>query len=153
MKKPEVISENENYKAIDIGALEQICDYEFTHPNLKHIVQGKLFIGEFIKSTGAEISFQELPPKTTIPFLHKHKKHEEIYIFLKGKGKYQVDNDIFNIKEGSIVRVSPKGSRIFRNDSDTTMIYMVIQCHVDSLTGYNISDGYRIDGEIKLKID
>jgi mannose-6-phosphate isomerase-like protein (cupin superfamily) len=87
----------------------------------------------------------ELPAKTTIAFLHKHNKHEEIYIFLKGYGQYQVDNDTFQIMEGSIV------SRTLRNDSESGMIYMVVQSTEKSLTGYDISDGYRIDGEIKIE--
>jgi len=145
-----VISEGNNYKAIDIGSFDQLSEYEFIHPRLGHTVKNKLFIGEILKSTGAEISFMELPSKTTITFLHKHKKHEEIYIFLKGYGQYQVDNNVFQIKEGSIVRVSPNGSRTLRNDSENFMIYMVIQSAADTLTGYDILDGYRVDGEIKI---
>ena len=145
-----VISEGENYKAIDIGLLDQLSDYNFVHPKLGHTVKNKLFIGEILKSTGVEISFTELPPKTTISFLHKHKKHEEIYIFLKGFGQYQVDNNVFLINEGSIIRVSPDGSRTLRNDSENKMIYIVIQSISGTMDGYNISDGYRIDGEIKI---
>lgn len=146
----QTISEGDNHKAINIGALDKLSDYSFIHPKLGHTVENKLFIGEILKSTGSEISFMELPAKTTINFLHKHKKHEEIYIFLKGNGQYQIDNDIFQIEEGSIVRVSPNGSRTLRNDSENNMVYMVIQSTVDSLTGYDISDGFRIDGEIKI---
>jgi mannose-6-phosphate isomerase-like protein (cupin superfamily) len=120
-------------------------DYSFVHPRLGHTVESKLFIGELLKATGSEISFMELPAKTTIAFLHKHNKHEEIYIFLKGYGQYQVDNDTFQIMEGSIV------SRTLRNDSESGMIYMVVQSTEKSLTGYDISDGYRIDGEIKIE--
>jgi mannose-6-phosphate isomerase-like protein (cupin superfamily) len=145
-----VISEGDNYKAINIGSLNQLSDYSFVHPKLGHTVENKLFIGELIKATGSEISFMELPAKTTIAFLHRHNNHEEIYIFLKGYGQYQVDDDMFEIQEGSIVRVSPNGSRVLRNDSDSGMIYMVIQSNEKSLTGYDISDGYRIDGEIKI---
>ncbi|MBK8806715.1 MAG: cupin domain-containing protein [Bacteroidales bacterium] len=145
-----VISEGDNYKAINIGNLNQLSDYSFVHPKLGHTVENKLFIGELLKASGSEISFMELPAKTTINFLHKHKKHEEIYIFLKGTGQYQVDNDIFRITEGSIVRVSTNGSRTLSNDSESGMIYIVIQSTENSLTGYNISDGYRIDGEIKI---
>ncbi|MEN8194801.1 MAG: cupin domain-containing protein [Bacteroidota bacterium] len=144
------ISEGDNYNAINIGSLDQLSDYDFVHPKLGHTVESKLFIGEIIKSTGAEISFMELPSKTTVSFLHKHKKHEEIYLFFKGYGQYQVDNDVFQIKEGSIVRVSPNGSRTLRNDSENSMVYMVIQSAKNTLTGYDISDGYRIDGEIKI---
>lgn len=144
------ISEGVNYKAIDIGSLNQLFDYSFVHPKLGHTVESKLFVGELLKSTGSEISFMELPAKTTVSFLHKHKRHEEIYIILKGNGQYQVDDDVFEIKEGSIVRVSPDGSRTLSNNSENSMIYMVVQAVADTLTGYNIADGYRLEGEIKL---
>lgn len=150
MTKVKAISENKNYKAIDIGPLDQLSKYEFLHPKTGTLVKGRLFIGEILHTTGAEVSFRELPPKTAIPFLHKHHKHEEIYIFLKGKGRFQVDDDVFEIQEGSIVKVSLDGNRIFSNNSETPMIYMVIQSHADTLAGYNVSDGYRVEGEIKL---
>jgi mannose-6-phosphate isomerase-like protein (cupin superfamily) len=144
------ISEGTNYTAIDIGALDKLSDYSFIHPKLGHTVESKLFVGELLKSTGSEVSFMELPSKTIVSFLHKHKKHEEIYIFLKGTGHFQVD-DVFPIKEGSLVRVSPNGSRTLSNSSENSMIYMVIQTVADTLNSYNISDGYRLEGEIKIK--
>ena len=145
-----IISEGDNFKAIDIGTFDQLSAYGFVHPKLGTPVKNKLFIGEILKSTGAEISFTELPSKTTISFLHKHKTHEEIYIVLKGHGQYQVDDEVFEISEGSIVRVSPDGSRTLRNDSENSMVYMVIQTTAGSLKGYDISDGFRVDGEIKI---
>jgi mannose-6-phosphate isomerase-like protein (cupin superfamily) len=144
------ISEGNNYKAIHIGSFDKLSMHNFVHPRLGHTVNSKVFVGEILKSTGAEISFTELPAKTTISFLHKHKKHEEIYVFIKGYGQYQVDNNVFQIKEGSIVRVSPDGSRTLRNDSENIMIYMVIQSSQGTLAGYDISDGYRIVGELKI---
>lgn len=145
------VSEGDNHKAINIGSLEELSNYSYPHPKLNLDVEGKLFIGEVLKTTGAEMSIQELPANTSIPFLHQHDKHEEIYIFLKGFGKFQVDEHIFDISEGSIVRVSPNGSRCLQNNSDNKMIYMVVQSCINSLNGYDISDGFRVDGDIKLK--
>jgi mannose-6-phosphate isomerase-like protein (cupin superfamily) len=101
-----------------------------------------------LKSTGTEISFNILPPNTDIPFLHQHKTHEEVYIILKGTGQFQVDGNIFNIKEGSIIRVAPDGKRSCRNNSDNPMIYMCIQAQQNSLGDYVVFDGFRTRGEI-----
>ena len=150
MKKVQTIAENKNCKAINLGPLNKISQYEFIHPKFNTTDKSRIFTGELLKTTGAEISFRELPPKTVIPFLHKHHKHEEIYIFLKGNGKFQVDNDVFNVSEGSMVKVNPDGDRTLSNNSDETMIYMVIQAHRGTLAGYNVSDGYRTDGKNKL---
>ncbi|MEN8228341.1 MAG: cupin domain-containing protein [Bacteroidota bacterium] len=144
MTKTKIIAENKNYKAIDIGSFDQLSKHEFIHPKFKNIDKGRLFIGELLQTTGAEISFRELPSNTKIPFLHKHHKHEEIYIFLKGSGQFQVDDEVFKIKEGSIVRVSMEGNRTLSNDSKEPMIYMVVQSQADTLAGYDVSDGYRV---------
>ena len=84
MKKTQIISEDKNHKAIDIGSFEDLSGFEFHHPKFSTVDPGRLFIGEILETTGSEISFRELPAKTKIGFLHKHKKHEEVYIFLKG---------------------------------------------------------------------
>jgi len=148
MKETVIKSEGNNYSAIDIGRLQEITEYSYPHPKLKYDVPGKLFVGEVLKSTGTEISFQVLPANTDTPFLHCHNEHEEIYIFIKGKGQFQVDEDLFDIQEGSIVRVAPKGKRTWRNNSDTDMILIVIQAKEGSLTDYYIGDGFRVKGDI-----
>lgn len=144
------ISEGENHTAVNIGDLSSLSDYEFKHPRLGTVLKSKLFLGEILKATGTELSFREVPPKTNIPFLHKHHKHEEIYIVLKGRGKYQIDDTIFDISEGSIVRVAPNGIRTLSNIGDEVMIYMVIQAHSNTITGRDVYDGYRVKGEIKI---
>jgi mannose-6-phosphate isomerase-like protein (cupin superfamily) len=148
MEKLKILSEGTNYSAIDIGELDNLMDYSYLHPKLKHKVKGKVFLGEILKSTGVEISFQILPPDTSIPFLHIHTNHEEIYIFLKGSGEFQVDNNIINIKEGTIIRISPEGKRTWRNTSDKPMIFMVIQSQIGTLDNYFVFDGFRTDGDI-----
>ena len=150
MKKPITIAYNKNCKAIDLGPFSELSSYEFLHPLFKKVDKGRIFTGEYLESTGAEISFRELPPNTKIPFLHKHHKHEEIYIFLKGHGQFQVDNDVFDVREGSLVRVSPDGNRTLCNCADEVMVYMVVQSSAGSLAAYNVKDGYRSEGDVKL---
>jgi quercetin dioxygenase-like cupin family protein len=148
MKKIDSISEGKNFTAISIGKFKELPEHSFLHPKLRKEVSGKVFIGEAINSSGTEISFQLLPPKTEIPFLHKHKNHEEIYVIIKGEGQFQVDGQCFDIKEGSVVRIAPEGKRTWRNNSDDSVIMMCIQTQQGSLDCQNIADGYRVDGEI-----
>jgi mannose-6-phosphate isomerase-like protein (cupin superfamily) len=148
MKKAMIKSEGQNYSAIEIGKFQELAEYSFPHPKLKQDVQGKLFVGELLKSTGIEVSFQIMSANSDIPFLHSHKNHEEIYVFLKGNGQFQVDNILFDIQEGTIVRVTPKGKRTWRNNSDEIMILMVIQAKEGTLENYNVFDGFGVKGEI-----
>lgn len=88
MKKVEVISENKNYTAINIGKLQDVEAYSLIHPKLGTEIKGKLFLKEPTKTTGTEISFTTIPPKSELGYFHIHTKDEETYIILKGSGYY-----------------------------------------------------------------
>lgn len=149
MKNIEKLSENTQYSAVNIGNLNDLMDYNLIHPVNKKLIEGKVFLKDQTHATGTEISFNLLPPKTEQPYFHKHRKNEETYIILKGAGFFQVDDDCFDIKEGSVIRVAPQGKRGIRNDSDETMIYMVIQSKENSLEEYTTDDGERVPFEPK----
>lgn len=74
------------------------------------------------KSTGTEISFDSLPPKTEVGYFHIHNKDEETYIIMKGIGFYQVNDNIIPIKEGSLISVAPSGARCLCNTSDENQL-------------------------------
>lgn len=144
------VSEGKNHKAMNIGRFDQLNDHTFVHPKFGNETRGRLFIGELLGTNGAEVSFRDLPGNTTIPFLHKHHEHEEIYIVLKGEGLFQVDDAVFEISEGSVVRVGVDGNRTLSNTSEESMIYMVVQATQNTLKAYNVLDGYRTEGKIKI---
>ena len=148
MKNVKITSEGINHSAIELGIFDQLMDYSYMHPKRHQEVKGKVFVGEILKSTGAEISFTVIPPKTEIPFIHQHKHHEEIYVFLKGYGQFQVDESVFNVSEGSVLRISPNGKRTYRNNSENPLLFLCIQCREGSLEHYTVDDGFRVDGEI-----
>ena len=67
----------------------------------------------------------------------------------RGKGEFQVNNQIFSIEEGSIVRVDPQGERCMRNISKTEdLCWIVIQSRVDSHPDCNIQDGIGIQRRV-----
>lgn len=144
MKTIEKLSENTHYSAVDIGNLNDLKEYALVHPVNKNRIEGKVFLKNATHSTGTEISFNSLPPHTEQPYFHIHRKNEETYIILKGAGFFQVDDDCFSIKEGSVIRVAPKGKRGIRNASEETMVYMVIQSKEYSLEEYTTGDGERV---------
>jgi mannose-6-phosphate isomerase-like protein (cupin superfamily) len=148
MKTVKSTSEGINHNAIDLGKLGQLMDYSYMHPKRHQEVKGKVFVSEMLKSTGAELSFTTIPPGTAMPFMHQHKKHEEIYVFLKGSGQFQVDESVFDISEGSVIRVAPNGKRTYRNNSDQPLTFMCIQCQANSMENFGIEDGFLAEGEI-----
>ena len=151
MKKLEKLSENTHYTAVDLGNLNDLMDYSLVHPVNKRLIEGKVFLKDATQATGTEISFNSLPPHSEQPYFHIHRKNEETYIIIKGFGFYQVDEDCFSIKEGSVIRVAPQGKRGISNSSDDTMIYMVIQSKENSLEEYTTADGERVPVEPKWR--
>ena len=151
MKKLEKLSENVHYSAVNMGCLNDLKDYALIHPVNKRLIEGKVFLKDTTNATGTEISFNSLPPQSEQPYFHIHRKNEETYIIIKGFGFFQVDEDCFNIKEGSVIRVAPQGKRGIRNSSDEAMIYMVIQSKENSLEEHTTADGERVPVEPKWR--
>ena len=99
-------------------------------------VEGKIFLGQELGMTGAEVSLQCLAAGEDAPFLHSHKTHEEIYVIISGKGEYEVDGEKMAVSEGSVIRVSPAGVRALRNTSDNEMVMMCIQYEAKPITSF-----------------
>lgn len=151
-KKIKTVSRGNNHLAVNIGSLDEIAEHFLTHPISGNKVEGKIFLKELTQATGTEISFQHLPPHSEIPYFHTHVQNEETYIFLKGSGFFQVDDELFPITEGSVTRVAPNGKRGICNSSEDSMLYLVIQSKENSLEQYSTNDGKRIEVEPKWKL-
>lgn len=143
MKQIEKLSENAHFTAINLGNLDDIMSYSLIHPVNKNLLEGKVFLKEATNATGTEISFNSLAPHAAQPYFHIHRKNEETYIIIKGFGFFQVDEECFEIKEGSVIRVTPQGNRGISNASDEIMIYMVVQSKENSLEEHTAADGER----------
>ncbi len=131
-----------NFAAANLGEFVELNNFKFSHPALPFEVEGKVFLNSLLGLTSSEISLNKLPPKASMPFHHKHQRNEEIYIFIKGKGEFQIDDQIFPVSEGTVVRVAPDGVRCWRNLSVEPLYYIVVQAPVGGYeSGRTISDG------------
>ena len=91
--------------------------------------------------TGAEVSINRLPQGGSVPFVHSHKKNEEIYCILEGKGRAEIDGESVELKAGDWLRISPNGKRQFFAASDSGISYICIQVKENSLEGFTATDG------------
>ena len=132
MRKIETIKSGHNYAAVSVGKIDQIIEHEL--PMGPVTIQGKVFVGQAVGTTGSELSFQTLVPGQDSGFLHTHKTHEELYIILRGEGTYQVDGEYFPVSEGSIVRVSPDGRRALKNTGRENLTMICIQYKANNFT-------------------
>ena len=122
MNNTKEVAANKNFTAVDLGKFALLSE----------TANGKAFLKEMTNATGTEIS---------LSVFHTHKQNEETYIILSGAGKFQVDDQCFDIAEGSVVRVGPAGVRGMTNTSDKEMIYIVVQSKEGSLEQYSMGDG------------
>lgn len=148
MKQVKTVASATNFKAINVGKLNEVSDYVLKlGPDVK--IPGKVFGGQALGATGGEFSFQVFQPGTETGFLHTHKTHEELYFFLSGEGQFQVDGEIFPISEGSVVRVAPAGVRSVRNNGSTPLIMLCVQYKGDTFTADDAADGVLLNEPVK----
>lgn len=148
MKQIEKIASAANFSAINIGRLSELSDYTLQlGPDVK--IPGKVFGGTAIGATGAEFSFQMFQPGTETGFLHTHKQHEELYFFLGGTGEFQVDDQIFPVTEGSVVRVAPAGRRSVRNNGTAPLVMLCVQYRGATFTADDAADGVILSEPVK----
>lgn len=113
--------------------------------------EGKAFIKDGLNETSCEISFGTLAPGQAVPFFHSHKANEENYIILSGSGAFQVDNDVFPVAEGSVIRVATGCDRNIKNTAESgNLVYICIQAKEGSLEGYTMTDAVITERESRL---
>jgi mannose-6-phosphate isomerase-like protein (cupin superfamily) len=134
------------FSHIDLGSLEELNQYELEVPALGRTITGKVFLQPLLGLTGSEISLNQMPAGQGMPFLHRHRTHEEVYIFLAGQGKFQINDDVFPVQEGSVVAVQPAAARAWRNIGTTPLRYVVVQGVAGSLSAHTIEDGELVPG-------
>lgn len=131
MKELEVLGEGANFTAVSAGSFDELGGFELPMGG-GATVKGKVFTGAALKSTGMEMSLQTMAPGQESPFVHAHKKHEELYMVIKGEGEFRVDDKVFPIAEGSLVRIAPAGKRSLRNTGKGNLVVVCIQYMADS---------------------
>lgn len=130
-------------KAFDVfhagpwAELGQYCFQPF--PDFK--VDGKLFLGQKLGLSGAEVSLNRFPAGAAMPFFHKHKQNEELYIFVGGQGEMQIGDERFPVREGTVVRVTPGADRIWRNTSANDLYFICVQYRSGAAIEGDIRDG------------
>lgn len=133
--------EGKNFTIAHLGGWDELDNYTFKHPRIPWEYPRKLFLKGELGLTGMEVSLNKMLPGEGMPFYHSHKANEELYVFLRGKGQFQVDGEVIDVEEGTVIRVTPPGIRVWRNNSTETLYYIVVQAKADSLSGSDISDG------------
>lgn len=148
MKQVEKVAEATNYSAVNVGGMAGLGEYVLElSPEVK--IPGKVFLGNALQTTGAELSLQSFLPGQETGFLHTHNQHEELYFFVSGRGEFQVDGEVFSVQEGSVVRVAPAGRRSVRNNGTEPLVMLCVQYSAHTFGPDDATDGNLLNEPVK----
>ncbi len=118
-----------NFKTVELGKINEIG---------KNYENGKAILHDVLSLTSCEISVNVMP-KGKLPYNHKHKQNEEVYIFLKGEGIMTLDGEDVEFKEGSCIKILPSVNRTM--EAKTDIQYICVQAKENSLEQFSFGDG------------
>jgi mannose-6-phosphate isomerase-like protein (cupin superfamily) len=143
------VKTGQNFAVADLGLFSKLRQFTFEASEAPLKLEGKVFLKQILNLSSAEVSFNNLPPNKSVLFYHKHRLNEEIYVFVRGNGEFQVDDRVFSVGEGAVVRVDPEGERCMRNTSDTEdLCWIVIQSRAGSYSDHTIQDGFCVQKKV-----
>lgn len=106
---------------------------------------GRVTLHEQLALTGSEISINDLPAGVSVPFVHAHKRNEEVYVILNGKGTFYIDGEEFPVEAGDVVRIDPAGARCITAAPESSIRFVCIQADAKSLVQFTENDGIPVD--------
>ena len=99
----------------------------FTIKNLKEIedsagervpgIEGR-FARKHLDSTHLGISYFRYAPGVRSPMAHSHREQEEAYVVLNGSGRIRLDDEVHELRQWDVVRVSPQTVRAIEAGDD-----------------------------------
>ena len=136
-----------NFTCYHAGPKEGWTQFCLEPPDVPLPARGKLFLRNLLGSAGMEMSLDVVPPGKSMPFLHKHRQNEEVYVVVGGRGQFLLDGDCIGVTEGSILRISPPAPRAWRNNSDAPLYFLCLQYRADAVIQGGTLDGQKVEGK------
>jgi uncharacterized cupin superfamily protein len=71
------------------------------------------FASQALELEHAGLSYQRVAPGVRIPFGHRHRRQDEIYVVVEGSGRVKLEDEIVELNRWDAVRVSAETARGF----------------------------------------
>ena len=71
-----------------------------------------------IRSRQVGVSRFTYAPGAPMPFGHRHREQEEVYVIVGGSGRAKLDDEIVDVAEWDVIRVAPGVMRAFEAGPD-----------------------------------
>jgi mannose-6-phosphate isomerase-like protein (cupin superfamily) len=136
-----------NFTCVHAGPKEEWAKFCLEPPDVPMPTKGKLFLRNVLGSAGLEMSLNVVPPGKGMPFLHRHRKNDEVYVVVGGRGQFVVDGECIDVAEGSALRLSPLAARAWRNNSDEPLYFLCLQYRADCEVQGGTLDGQKAEGK------
>jgi mannose-6-phosphate isomerase-like protein (cupin superfamily) len=134
------------FTCVHAGSKEEWMQFRLEPPQVPMAISGKLFLGKLLETSGLEMSLNVVLPGKGIPFLHRHRQNDEVYVIVGGRGQFLVDGTCLDVQEGSVLRIGPAAARAWRNNSDAPLYFLCIQYRADSVIQGSTLDGQKVEG-------
>ena len=136
-----------NFTCFHAGPMEDWAQFGLQPPDAPMPARGKLFLRSLLGSAGLEMSLNVVPPGQGMPFLHKHRQNEEVYVVVGGRGQFLVDGECIEVAEGSVLRISPPTARTWRNNFVAPLYFLCVQYRANSVIEGGGADGQKVEGK------
>ena len=77
-----------------------------------------IFARDEIEATQVGPSLFKFEPGARMPFGHRHGEQEEIYIVVRGSGRFKLDDEFVDVAEWDVLRVAPDTWRSYEAGPD-----------------------------------
>jgi len=71
------------------------------------------------------VSLQRLAPNFRVPFGHRHREQEELYVVVSGSGRVKLDDEIVEVRQWDAIRVSSQTMRAFEAGPDGLELFAI----------------------------
>ena len=112
------------------------------------LFSGKVFLAKPLGLTGCEISLNRVPAGRGYPFKHKHRRNEEVFVVVGGRGVFVADGREIPLREGSVVRVAPEVERTLAAAEDSVLDYICFQAPQGGMPYSFMDDGYLTSADV-----
>ncbi|HEV7884713.1 MAG TPA: cupin domain-containing protein, partial [Solirubrobacteraceae bacterium] len=76
------------------------------------------FARKYLGSEHLGVTYMRYEPDVRSPMAHSHREQEEVYVVTRGAGKVRLDDEVRDIRQWDVVRVSPATIRAFEAGSE-----------------------------------
>lgn len=76
------------------------------------------FARDLLECENFGLSYQRFAPGFRMPFGHKHKEQEEVYVLVSGSGRLKLDDEVIELRQWDAVRIDKDTMRNFEAGRD-----------------------------------